>query len=141
MISELTAVGASDSRKFGHLAEDLVRVINAGIEVIPTAILPPSLFETWQTRGQIPAECMEYLLTWAAAAVDGINQPLIIRTSVQNKYHGLEDKVRAGKSFADLKSAIERVYRSWGSSHARASRVIRCISDPSSVVRLKYLGL
>ena len=120
MISELTAVGASDSRKFGHLAEDLVRVINAGIEVIPTAILPPSLFETWQTRGQIPAECMEYLLTWAAAAVDGINQPLIIRTSVQNKYHGLEDKVRAGKSFADLKSA-------WMSS------MIACLAVSSNV--------
>jgi phosphohistidine swiveling domain-containing protein len=64
----------------------------------------------------------------------------MIRASLIREYYGLLDNVSAKPNFAEIRSGIDRIYRSWGDDGARASRLVCNIdeseSKPSLIVQV-----
>jgi phosphohistidine swiveling domain-containing protein len=123
----------------GQLARDLAELVAAGLAVVPTAVLPTEDFEEWQDSGRVSDTDVDQLLQWATANATEEIPELIIRASLAQEYCGLLTKVLVKPNFTEIRSGIDRIYRSWGDERARASRIVRNIdegeSKPSLVVQ------
>src|ERR1035438_424483 len=131
MIHELLDIGKLSTRQ-GQLASDLAKLAVAGGSVVPTAVLPVECFHDWQDRGCVKDEDVDQLLTWARVHGIEASSSLLIRASVIRKYYGLLDKVPTNANFAEVRSSIDRIYRSWGDERARASRIVCRVDEAES---------
>jgi hypothetical protein len=129
MLSDLIGVAALQYQ--GSLVNDLGRLARAGIPVISTAVLPVESFHKWQETGFIDNGDVDRILNWTRGVPETVSH-LMIRTSVPCKYYGLLDKLSAACNFAEIRSAIDRIYRSWGDEKGRASRIVCKVKDADS---------
>lgn len=131
MIYELTSGQPRESEQMGSLAEDLVCLSSSGVRVLPTTIFPVGSFDEWQQKGIVSDAGIETSVSQAQSYSRGGGN-LITRVSLRQAYHGLLEKTVSAPSFSALRSSIERIYRSWSSDRARASRVVRGVPEEES---------
>lgn len=123
----------------GQVVRDLAKLIAAGVTIVPTAVLPLSVFEEWQNSGRVNDADVEQLLLWAAGNATEVAPELVIRASLASDYDGLLKEVTITSNSTEIRSGIDRIYRSWGDERARASRIVCKIleskSKPSLIVQ------
>ena len=136
MLSPLDRLPGAAANVVGRLACDLAKLRAGGVRVVGTIILSVDLFKLFQEIGEIPAPCGDELLIATQSGDFGDSQSVIIHTSTPQTYNGLDSGVRAQRTYASLKAAVERVYRSWGCDRAQASRIINSIGHEFSLPTL-----
>jgi hypothetical protein len=136
MMSSLDRLSGADANVVGRLAYDLAKLHAGGVRVVGSVILSIDLFKLFQEMGQIPATHIDELLMATQAGDFGDSQSVIIHASTPRIYNGLDGRVRAHKTYASLKAAVERTYRSWDCDRARASRIINSIAHELSLPTL-----
>ncbi len=131
MICDLVNIAIENSYQ-NSLLYDLAVLAKGGVSVIPTAVLPVACFECWQERGSPNGSDVDQLLNWAKSLVMAPQSRLLIRVTTQQKYQGLISNVSVDPNFAEIWSAIDRAYRSWGDERARASRIVCRVDEEKS---------
>jgi phosphohistidine swiveling domain-containing protein len=125
----------------GQHARDLAELVAAGLVVVPTVVLPIEAFEEWQDSGRVSDSDVDQLLRWAAENATEETLGLIIRASLAREYYGLLTNVLVKPNFTEIRSGIDRIYRSWGDEGARASRIVRNINEAEGKPSLIVQGL
>jgi phosphohistidine swiveling domain-containing protein len=115
-----------------RLVRDLAVLVAAGLKVVPTVVLPIECFQAWQDSGRVNDAVVDQLLVWSGANSINADSTLMIRASLIREYYGLLDNVSAKPNFAEIRSGIDRIYRSWGDDGARASRLVCNIDESES---------
>lgn len=131
MIHQLLDIDKLSSPQ-GQLVSDLAKLAVAGVTIVPTAMLPVECFHEWRDRGSVNDADVDQLLTWARVQGIEASSSLLIRASVIRKYYGLLDKVSMNANFAEIRSSIDRIYRSWGDERATASRIVCRVDEAES---------
>jgi phosphohistidine swiveling domain-containing protein len=103
----------------------------ARVRVVETAVLTPETFSSWLQVGEVSAGCIEAMQAWCER-LGRAGEKLMIRASLPCYHHGLEEKQACPRSFTAMRFAVEKVFRSWGSEMARASRLRHHIRDDES---------
>jgi len=136
MISHLETLSKARVNAVGQLAYDLITLNERGVRVVATIILRADLFRTFQKASAIQSSYIDELLEIICKGDFENSREVIVRVSVPRAYDGLVDKIRVRKTYASLKAAIERIYRSWSGDRARASRIANSIPDRDSYLTL-----
>ena len=122
----LQAGGELNEGIAGRLAVDLARIANAGVEVVPTVVVPGHAFSAylegrWDDR--LVPQALELLQTEFRSA------GLILRASLPDDTVWCETDLRAGSGCAELRNAVERIYRSFTIPRSRACRIARRLAE------------
>jgi phosphohistidine swiveling domain-containing protein len=131
MICDLANIAVENTYQ-NSLLSDLAGLAQGGVSVIPTVVLPVVSFEHWQHLGNPCDSDVDDILDWAKSIAVASPFRLLMRISTERKYQGLLDKVSVERNFAEIRSAIDRVYRSWGDERARASRIVCRVDEEKS---------
>jgi phosphohistidine swiveling domain-containing protein len=120
----------------GQLASDLIKLQASDVRIVTSVVLTADLLRVFQDTDSVPTALVDQLIDTIRAGDFRNNRDVLLRVSVARAYNGLEDKIRVRKTFAPLKAAIERIYRSWSGDRARASRIIHSLADSNSIPTL-----
>ena len=123
--------------RIGQEGFELARAAAGGLPIVPTLIIGTGIFRSYQKSNQLDHAVISSIISLAAES--GIDE-LIIRPTTAREVIGLPGPERTAIERNHIQYLIERIYRSWNDSRARAFRETHRIADdqayPAVVVQV-----
>ncbi len=113
---------------FGVTIATLGRLARNGVAIVPSLVIPNTAFEAFSDEHSLPEPVLQSILRRVAANSRlSAARRLVVRSSLEKPYIGINDSIAVDASRESLKYGVEFIYRSWYGDRAQASRVLNDI--------------
>lgn len=110
----------------GRLATDLAQISSGGVKIVPTVLIPSPGFAKYH-NGSLDDAIIKMIID--TLRPECTSDSLVVRASLADDTVWCDTDLRSGASFAELRSAVERIYCSFAGPRSRADRVARGVVD------------
>lgn len=121
--------GRLDPVMVGLEGIELARAAAGGLRILPTLVIGTGVFDSYRDSGLLADVVMADVMSFALEAEA---TQLTVRPTAARDVIGFPPPEQAGVEPGHLRYLVERIYRSWSSSRARAHRLSRHIPDDES---------